>query len=290
MTSPAALIPLLALALDARVARTDDDGLAYVLQAVNQSMTASCEAELRPDRAVVVGGLSASALKPSEATAVLDRLVAASRRFVEERGGQLNLLERTRAVRSTPRDPAQPQAPAPFVTVQRLEAEVPAEQDVDVLLEGLLKLGLDQYGRELVLDPSAEARHGGYRPAQAVVRYRISRLRERVAEIHDQCRLAALAAWCATAVPHPEREACAAALGRIADRFATQAFTLRARPLPGADGGAAAFHVSSASLDPDGRPRFDLAGSDPGSGELDLLGLVRLRLSGSIGIVLVGAR
>ncbi len=272
-----------------RPSKPEDVG--YVVRAVNQTMSAPCEAELRADRAVIVGGLSASALKPTEARAALDRLVQAVGDFAESRGGALTLLERTRAVRAAPRDPARPQAEAPFVTVQRLEVEIPAEADADSLLEGLLKLGLDQYGRELVLDPSAEAFRSS-RPAQAVVRYRVSRLRERVRQIHDRCRQEAIDVWCGSSVPFPEREACGSALGRLADRFTTQSFTLQSQPLPRPEGGVAPFTLSSTvGWNPHGPARLDSSGAfTEGRGEVELVGLVPLAMRGSITVVLVGGR
>lgn len=85
--------------------------LGLVLRAANRPLTATCEAEWRPERAVLPGAISASGLKPTEVRSALDRQVEVMRPFVGERGGRLRLLELTRAVRGSARDIARPEAP-----------------------------------------------------------------------------------------------------------------------------------------------------------------------------------
>ncbi len=262
-----------------------DDGIGHLLRAVNQPMTATCEAEWRPERAILAGGVSASALKPTEARATLERQLDAIRAFAAERRATLRLLERTRAVRGGSRDPARPGAEVPFVAVQRLELEASVDADVDALLEELLKLGLDVFGHDPVLDPRDQS---GYRPPQAVVRYRIGGLRDKARALHDRCRGEAIAAWCDATAPAAERQACAAALARFAPRFQTQSFQMQSAPVPRAEGGAAPVMLSGSVL----REPFHVeSGIAPqGSDEVDLFGLVGLPVRGTIAVQLVGGR
>jgi hypothetical protein len=266
-------------------ARVADDGIGHLLRAVNQPMTATCEADWRPERAVLVGGVSASALKPTEARAALERQLDAIRHFAGEKRATLRLLERTRAVRGGSRDQARPGPEAPFVTVQRLELEAPVEADVDTLLEGLLKLGLDVFGREPVLDPALQS---GYRPTQAVVRYRIGDLRDKAGALHDRCRGQAMASWCAASAPASERQACTDALARFAEHFQTQSFQVQSAPVPRVEGGAAPVRLSGSVLAESWHVESDVA--PQGSDEVDLLGLVSLPVRGTITIQLVGGR
>jgi hypothetical protein len=262
-----------------------DEGIRHPLRAVNQPMTATCEAEWRPERSVLVGGVSASALKPTEAGAALERQLDAIRDFADGKRATLRLLERTRAVRGGSRDPARPGPEAPFVTVQRLELEAPAEADVDALLEGLLKLGLDAFGHELVLDPALQS---GYRPPQAVVRYRIGALRDKARALHDGCREAALVTWCGADAPASEQQACADALARFAAHFQTQSFQVQSAPVPRAEGGVAPLALSGSVIRQSWRVESGV--TPQGSDEVDLLGLVSLHVRGSITIQLVGGR
>lgn len=266
---------------------------AYLLRAVSQAMTAPCSAELSPDRAVITGGITATSLRPSEARAQIEKQLAQIGKYVSEKGGLLRSLERVRAVRGLARDPARPDRdPLPFVMVQRLEVEMPAEADVDAVLEGLLQLGLDQFGRELRLDPGDDPR-SGYRDtsAKAVVRYRFSRLAEALDDVRNQCRAAAQARWCETNAPSPERKVCVDALARLAPHFATQAMILRSQPVARADGGLAPVQLSYPwASDPEPIGRHGLPGWRAPTEEVELLGHVPLRLQGSITVVLVGAR
>lgn len=257
-----------------------DPGLGFVLLAANRPLTANCEAEWRPERAVLPGAVSASALKPTEARLTLDRQLELMRAFLTERGGVLRLLERTRAVRGSARDVARPEAGAPFVMVQRLEGEAPADADVDALLEGLLKLGLDQFGSDVSLDPGSR---GGHLPPQAAVRFRIQGLREKIADLRDRCRGLALASWCESNVAYEERTACAAALKRSAARFVVQSFEVRSAAVPRGEGGFAPIFFTASTPE---AWRADRPGLD-GRDSVDLLGLVPLSVRAAITVQLV---
>lgn len=272
----------------------DDTGYAYVVRAVNQVMTAPCSAELRPDRAVILGGISATSLKPTEAAAQLERQIGEIRKYVSQKGGSLLLQERLRGVRAGPRDPVRPsQDLLPFVAVQRLEVELPVEADVDAVLEGLLQLGLDQYGKEVRLDAGQEARSRDATP-RVVVRYRFSRLHLELEEIQRRCRTAAVEKWCEESVPFPEQRVCAQALGRIAHRFVTRSLALRSQAVPRGEGGLSPIHLSypwpGGPTEGETLSRVHVSTPDGQAEDLEPLGNVTLRLQGSITVVLVGPR
>jgi hypothetical protein len=186
------------------------DGHGWVARVVNQPLSAACEAELAPDVAVIQGGVSATSLKPSEALAQLERQLGEIRKLASSHGGELHLLERVRAVRPLSLGPVPDGREArPFLIVQRLELTAPASVEIDAFLDGLLGLGLDQFGPDLRLDPGEQSHDSAPR---ILVRYRISRLRAELDAIQRRCRTAAFDGWCAAQAEPAERAACASAL------------------------------------------------------------------------------
>ncbi len=279
----------LALAL---AAAAHDPGALWLTRVLGQTVTAECRAELTPDRAVIQGGIGASSLKPVAAAAELERQLAEIRKLAGGAGGTLVLLERVRAVRPQPRDPARPERDlSPFLAVQRFELELPAQADVDRVLEELLRVGLDHYGPDLQLD--ADGRFGA-RPSgesRILVRYRFSRLREELGGIHDRCRRAAREAWCETQAGAGEQRVCAEALAGAERRFTTQAFSLVSQPVLRGPGPPAPVVLGRASTPArsEGLMHFEPLPL-PAPGEVELLGLVTLRLRGAIALCLTVPR
>jgi hypothetical protein len=150
-------------------------------------LTAHCTAEVAPDVAVIVGALIARTLKPTEARSQLERQIEAVRSYVHERGGQLALGETVRAARSGPPPDGQG-GDQPFIRVQRLEAVFSTQIAIDDVLEGLLQLGLEQFGRDVTLDGLDS------RP-RVVVRYRFRTLGSTLEALQRQCREATWRTW-----------------------------------------------------------------------------------------------
>src|SRR5947207_7595057 len=102
-------------------------------------MAGTCSIEVRPDAAVIVGGVAAGGLQPIEAVDKLEKQLALVRGYLDSNRGQLQLLERVRTLRNSP---ARPQdAEPPFQVVQRLRAELPVNAPIDQILQRLIELG-----------------------------------------------------------------------------------------------------------------------------------------------------
>jgi hypothetical protein len=168
----------------------EGENYAYIVRSLNQTMTAACSGDVRPDRAVVVGGVTAESVKPSEAKEKIEKQLQAIQTYASQQGGKVHLMERVRAVRGNPRDARNPKMEElPFVVIQRLELDFPLEIDIDSVLERLLQLGLDRYGRNV------RPTYRGNTPT-VVVHYRFSHLAEKLKSIHQQCKTRALQQWC----------------------------------------------------------------------------------------------
>ncbi|MES2296413.1 MAG: SIMPL domain-containing protein [Pseudomonadota bacterium] len=106
----------------------------------------SCSTSITPDRFVVSGGISAQSVGPKEGSEQIARQLAAMRVFITSKGGTLIVGERLRAARNPERDGGSTKLP--FIQVQRIEAEFPNDAEADELIERMLKLGMDRYGKE----------------------------------------------------------------------------------------------------------------------------------------------
>src|SRR5689334_14615312 len=111
---------------------------------VPQGTTATCKMELRPIHAVILGGISASGLKPADVAAQLDRQMEIFERAVQDAHGVLTPLERVRAV-VTSRGANDTRTSA-FEIVQRVRVEFNAGAPVDSILNQFLHIGLDRFG------------------------------------------------------------------------------------------------------------------------------------------------
>lgn len=208
-----------------KVVPAEGENYAYIVRSLNQTMTAACSGDVRPDRAVVVGGVTAESVKPSEAKEQIEKQLQEIQTFASQHDGTVHLMERVRAVRGNPRDACNPKAEElPFVVIQRLEVDFPLDVDIDSVLERLLQLGLDRYGR------SVRPTYRGNTPT-VVVHYRFSRLGEKLKSIHQQCKARALQQWCEANTATNEHDACTRAVTGIAHRLITQRLMLQSQPV-----------------------------------------------------------
>ena len=149
-------------------------------------MAGTCSIEVRPDAAVIVGGVAAGGLLPIEAVDKLEKQLALVRGYLDSNRGQLQLLERVRTLRNSP---ARPQdAEPPFQVVQRLRAELPVNAPIDQILQRLIELGLDRFGDDVL-------NTGGSR-REPVVRFVIRDLDAKLNDLQQSCAAAAWKAWC----------------------------------------------------------------------------------------------
>jgi len=162
-------------------------GQAYPSRVV--AISGDCEAELRPARAVVAGGVAVSALKPSSAVDQLDKQMALIRDYVRQNQGKLKELERVRMVHTEGSVNGQPRDPS-FQLVQRIRAEFPADAPTDSILEHLMELGLDRFGENM---SAAESRQ-----SIVVIRYEMENFDEQLKEIRQRCTTEAWKSWCSS--------------------------------------------------------------------------------------------
>ncbi len=154
------------------------------------TITGDCEAELRPAKAVVSGGVAVSALKPLSAVEQLDKQMALIRDYVQRNQGKLKELERVRMVHTEGSVNGQPRDPS-FQLAQRIRAEFPADAPMESILEHLMELGLDRFGDNM---SSPESRQ-----SIVVVRYEIANFDEQLKQIRDRCTTEAWKRWCVSA-------------------------------------------------------------------------------------------
>jgi hypothetical protein len=219
-------------------------------------MAGTCSVEVRPDAAVIVGGVAAGGLQPIEAVDKLEKQLALVRGYLDSNRGQLHLLERVRTLRNSPARPQDTEPP--FQVVQRLRAELPVNAPIDQILQRLIELGLDRFGDDVL-------NTGGSR-REPLVRFVIRDLDAKLNDLQQSCATAAWKAWCLTT---PDVAAVCAG-----DR-------------PPAELQVQNFNVQSEEkvLRPDGGVnywRFNVSRGQRSGERPELLGNVALRLTGNL--------
>lgn len=198
---------------------------AFLVLAVNQNMVGYCHARLRPDTVVLRGSLSAETLKAEQAAAQIEEQLGTIRTAVDEAGGTLVPLARTREI--------DPEAVAallqqgqgkPFRSTQTIEILLPDETGLDALIDRLLLLGIGA--------PSQTGGRGSQ--PQPLVSYRISEPDAQVARLRQDCRRDAVTRWCRQRVSPVNLDACIAALTDFGDYLQADGFSLQpVTPVPG---------------------------------------------------------
>jgi len=158
----------------------------YVARQAYFGINASCTTEASPDRAVIVGGVSSSAVKPSDAAEQLEKELGLMKSYVAEKHGELRLMERARTVKNPQNGRGDTEAP--FQEVQRLQATFPANAPVDAILDKLIELGMDRFGDNVL---------NNYNRREAVVRYQISNFDDLMNNFEQTCASDAWTQWCA---------------------------------------------------------------------------------------------
>jgi len=143
--------------------------------------------EMSPDKAVILGGVSSSALKPSDAVDQLEKQLALMRSYVAEKHGELQMMERVRTLKNP--QPGKEDTEPPFQVVQRLQATFPADAPVDAILQKLIEFGMDRFGDNVL---------NNYNRREAVVRFRISSFESKMNDLQQSCTADAWKQWCAT--------------------------------------------------------------------------------------------
>ncbi len=212
--------------------------------------------EIAPDKALIVGGVSSGALKPSDAVEQLEKQLSLMRSYVAEKHGELQLMERVRSLKNP--QPGKEDSEPPFQVVQRLQATFPADAPVDAILQRLIELGLDRFGDNVL---------NNYNRREAVIRFHISGFVEKMNDFQQRCASEAWKQWCATS---DAGKVCA---GKTPpDKLDLQAFSVRSKEsLMRPDGGSAQWQWS-----------MNRAQHPPAPA--DLLGNLTVHLEGSVNL------
>ena len=152
----------------------------------------------------------------------------------------------------------------PFVVVQWLEIQLAPEAPVDDVLDGLLRMGLDRYGRADSWNP------GDARP-RYLVRYGFSDLQGDLDSVHESCRRQAWQAWCERV---GDATGCTATYEAVTDHLETRSLSLSSPSIARATGRATQLQIgypwSPAQID-----GLELIGMAP----LELRGQIQLGLA-----------
>jgi Protein of unknown function (DUF541) len=148
-------------------------------------LSGTCEMEVSPDQAIILGGMSSSALQPSAAVDQLEKQLGFMRSYIAEKHGALQLFERVRTLK-TPQLGKEESDP-PFQVVQRLQVTLPVDAAVDAILQKMIELGFDRFGDNVLNN------YGNRR--DVVVRFRVSGLEAKLKDLRQQCTANAWKQW-----------------------------------------------------------------------------------------------
>jgi hypothetical protein len=151
-------------------------------------ISGTCSMDMSPDEAVIVGGVSSSGLKPTDAVDQLEKQLAAMKDYVAQQHGDMQLFERVRTLK-TPQ-PGREDGDPPFQVIQRLQISFPVNAPVDAILDKLIELGFDRFGDNILNN------YGNRR--EAVVRYRVGNFDAKLKDFQQQCTASAWKQWCAS--------------------------------------------------------------------------------------------
>ena len=162
----------------------------------NIVITGDCQAELKPDLAVISGGVAVTALKPTDAANQLDKQLDPIRSYVQQNQGKLKDLERVRMMHSEGSYNGQPRDPS-FQLAQRFRADFAADAPVDRILDHLMELGMDRFGDNMSMPET--------RQNIVVVHFEIQNFDDQVTRIRHGCTVEAWKQWCESlGVKNPE--------------------------------------------------------------------------------------
>ena len=150
-------------------------------------LSGTCAMDVAPDQALIVGGVSSSALQPSDAVDQLEKQIALMRTFIAEKKGSLELLERVRTLKNP--QPGRQENEPPFQVIQRLRVAFPADAPVDAILQRQIELGFDRFGDNVV---------NNYNRREVVIRFHVTGLEARLKNLQQECATDAWKKWIAS--------------------------------------------------------------------------------------------
>ncbi len=185
----------------------------------------NCEGSLAPDQVVISAGLAVESHRPIQGRDVLQKRLDELQGMVKERGGAVVRLEKVRLIQKLARhNKHKGTKKLPYLILQRLEFVFPTKTDVDEVLERLLELGVDRFGKTI----SPHKRNSNH---QVVVYYRFSNLVEQLDRIREDCTQQVVMKWCQHDSPEfPLPECLQTGTGEGA-RFTTVSLQLSSQPV-----------------------------------------------------------
>ncbi len=157
----------------------------------------SCQEQIAPDQLVIAGGASAQSISPAQAGAQIDLRINNIKAFLLAKQGSLIMQDRLRAARNPDGRERKPGDEFfPFLQIQRFEAVLPVNSNIDQVLESLFKLGMDRYGKSVRIDEYSD------RNFSSLTRYRFSALKPKLDAFVARCRAEKVKALC------PKAKAC----------------------------------------------------------------------------------
>jgi hypothetical protein len=223
----------------------------------NFQISGTCAMEVAPDQAVIVGGVSSAALKPTDAIDQLEKQLGLMKAYMTQQHGELQMMERVRTLK-TPQ-PGKEDSDPPFQVVQRLEFTFPPDAPVDAILEKLIDLGFDRFGDNVL---------NNYNRREAVVRFRVTDFDAKLKDFQQQCTADAWKQWCSTATGSGNCES-----QTPPSDLDLQMFNLRSQEtLMRPDGGSAPWQLTVTRMQRSPEPP-------------DLLGNVTVHLEGNISLL-----
>lgn len=149
-------------------------------RATGDFRTLNCADVIKPDRLIISGGISTESIRPKQASDKLEQQLVVIRTYVKSKNGILHEKELLRAARNPERE-RDGVSKLPFMQMLRFEAEFPTTVDVDEILERLLKLGMDRYGKEASLDGYVNQSY------KVLTGYRFSDVHELAQSVRARC-------------------------------------------------------------------------------------------------------
>lgn len=184
-----------------------------------------CEGVISPDQVVIPAGLSVESNNPIQGRDDLQNQMEEIQGLVKAKGGSVVVLEKVRLIRKLdhPSNRKHNQK-LPYLILQRLELVFPTTVDIDEVLERLLELGVDRFGKTI----SPQRTNSNH---QVVVYYRFSNLVELLNGVRTACTAKAVMKWCqhdSNEFPLPE---CLETGTDLETQFTTLSFQLMSQPV-----------------------------------------------------------
>ncbi|MDE1460748.1 hypothetical protein [Spartinivicinus poritis] len=195
----------------------------------------TCKVNLNPDKALIVGGISTHSFNIVDASKQLDTIINDVQVMVEKQKGKYLPLERLRSVEQRKcKQPNCNEKDKLFHVMQRMELEFPIKTNVDNILEQLIEVGMNQFGRHYSL-------YSGSKQRQILVRYRFSDNQIQPTIIKNNCVKQSIDQWCAdTGLPQGHRW-CEAK--ERASYFQIQNISLKSQPVIQESGSSRAIQL-----------------------------------------------